>query len=83
MLIQQIIKFELRGLGPPGLICTPTTGYFYDKQKSLRKIFKCIIILLKYCSGQCTLLFSTWAKSLTKFNLKMQDVKRVLDFNSK
>ena len=23
----------------------------------------------------------TWAKSLTKFNLKMQDFKRVLDLN--
>ena len=33
MLIEQIIEFELRGPGPPGRTCTPTTGYFYDKTK--------------------------------------------------
>ena len=32
---------------------------------------------------QCTLLPPTWAKSLTKFNSKMQDFKRALDLNSK
>ena len=47
MLIEQIIEFELRGPGPPGRTCTPTTGYFLmTKQKSLRKIFDWIII---YC----------------------------------
>ena len=34
MLIILIIEFELRGPGPPGRICTPTTGYFYDKTKT-------------------------------------------------
>ena len=33
MLIEQIIEFELRVLGPPGRTCTPATGYFYDKTK--------------------------------------------------
>ena len=33
MLIKQIIKFELRGHGPPGRTCTPTAGYFHDKTK--------------------------------------------------
>ena len=33
MLIEQIIKFELRGPGPPGRTYTPQTGYFYDKTK--------------------------------------------------
>ena len=37
MLIEQIIKFELRGLGPPGRICTlilsTVTDYFYDETK--------------------------------------------------
>ena len=28
MLIEQIIEFELRGSGPLGRTCTPTTGYF-------------------------------------------------------
>ena len=37
MLIEQIIKFELRGLGPPGHMCTSTTGYFYDKTKLFKE----------------------------------------------
>ena len=40
MLIERFIKFELRGPGLRGRICTSTTGYFHDmtKQKSLRNI---------------------------------------------
>ena len=30
MLIEQIIEFELRGPGPPGRTCTPTTDYFHE-----------------------------------------------------
>ena len=33
MLIEQIIEFELRGLGHPGCTYTPQTGYFHDKSK--------------------------------------------------
>ena len=33
MLIEQIIKFELRGPGLPGHTCTSETGYFHDKTK--------------------------------------------------
>ena len=33
MIIKQIIEFKLRGPGPPGHTCTPTTGYFQDKTK--------------------------------------------------
>ena len=33
MLIEQIIEFELKGLGSPGHTCTATTGYFHDKGK--------------------------------------------------
>ena len=33
MLIEQIIQFELRGPGPRGRTCTPTTGYFHIKTK--------------------------------------------------
>ena len=41
-------------------------------------------LLLKYCWRQCTLYFPyTWAKSRTKFNLKMQGFKRVLGLNCK
>ena len=46
MLTKQNIKFELKGPGPPGRTCTPITVYFMKKQKSLKKIFKWIII---YC----------------------------------
>ena len=47
MPIDQIIEFELRGLGPPGLTCTPLIDYFHDKTKNLlRKTFEGIII---YC----------------------------------
>ena len=82
MLIEQI--FELKGPGPPGRLCTPTTGCFHDETI----IFKENIpldcsLLLKYCRRQCTLLPPTWAKSLIKLNPKMQDFKRVLDLNCK
>ena len=47
MLIEQIIKFELRGPWPPGRICTSTAGDFQDmtKQKSLTDIVEWIILL--------------------------------------
>ena len=35
MLIEQIIEFKLRGLGPLNRTCTPTTGYFHVKNKNL------------------------------------------------
>ena len=80
MLIEQI--FELRGPGPPGCICTPITGCFHDKTIISKENFRVdCYLLLKYCTRQCTLLPLTRAKSLTKFNTKMQDFKRVLDLN--
>ena len=39
MLIEPIIKFKLRGVGPLDRACSPTTGYFYVKKK-IRKIFE-------------------------------------------
>ena len=63
MLIEQIIEFEVKEPGPPGRTCTYTTGYFHDmiKQKSLRNIVEWIILLLllKYCKRQSTLLSPT------------------------
>ena len=77
-------SFELRGPRLPGRICTPLTGCFYDKTMISKKNFRVdCYLLLKYCGRQCTLLPPTWAKSLTKFNPKKQDFKRVLDLNSK
>ena len=75
MLIEQI--FELREPGPPGRICTPITGCFQDKTiiSKNNRLKGCL--LLKYYMRQCTLLPPTWSKSLTKFNHKMQDFKRI------
>ena len=49
---------------------------FMTKQKSLKENLRVdYYLLLKYCSRQCTWLSPTWAKSLTKFNTQMQDLK--------
>ena len=70
MLIEQIIKFELGRLGPPGRSCTFTTGYFYDKTKiSKENLGLDYYLLLKYWTRQGTLNLN-WDKSLTKFNSK-------------
>ena len=53
MLIEQIIEFEWRDLGPLDRTCTLTTDYFHLKTKISRKIFEWIII---------------YTKILTKFN---------------
>ena len=82
MLIEQI--FELRGPGSPGGICTPITACFHDKTIISKENIRLHSYLqLKYCRRQGTLLPPTWAKSLTKFNPKMQDFKRVLYLNCK
>ena len=84
MIIEQV--FELREPGPPGRTrtCTPITGCFRDKTIISRETIRLdCYLLLKYCKRQCTLLPPTWAKSLTKFNPKMQDFKRILDLNCK
>ena len=66
MLIEQIIEFQLRGPGPPGRLCTPITGWLYDKTKILKENFRVdYYLLLKYCRRQCALLTPTWTKSLT------------------
>ena len=85
MLIERIIKLQLRGPGPPGRTCTPITGYCQDKTKISKENLRVdCYLLLKCCKRQCTSLSPTWTRSLTiKFNSKMQDVKRVLDLNCK
>ena len=83
MLIEQIIEFELRGPGPAGRTYTPMTAYFHDQTKMCRENLRVDYILLKYCRRQCALLTPTWAKSLTIFSTRMQDLKRVLDLNRK
>ena len=80
MLIEQI--FELKGAGPLVRTCTSIAGCCHDKIViSNENIQLDCYLLLKYCRRQCTLLPPTWAKSLTNFNPKMQDFKRVLYLN--
>ena len=79
MLIEQ--SFKLRG---PGHIYTSIAGCFHDKAIiSKENIRLDCYLLLKYCRRQCILLRPVWVKSLTKFNPKMEDFKRVLDLNCK
>ena len=73
MLIEQIIKFELRGPGPLGRTCTPKLVIFMTKQKSLKEDPRADYYLQLNCRRQCILLSLSCAKSLTKFNSKMQD----------
>ena len=66
MLIEQIIKHQLRGPGLPGRTCTPITGYFHEKTKISKENLRVgFHLLLKCCKRQCSLLPPTWAKSLT------------------
>ena len=82
MLIEQVIEFQLKGPRPPGVTCTAVTVYFHDKTKvSKKKLRVDYHLLLKYCTRHCALLSSIWAKSLTKFNTKMQNLKLALDLN--
>ena len=72
MLIEQIIKFEWRGPGPPGRTYIPITAYFHDITKISKKNLRVdYCLLLKYCRRQCALLPPSWAKSLTKSSTKM------------
>ena len=48
MLIEQIIEFKLRGLGPLNRTCTPTTGYFHVKTKISKENLRENYLLLKY-----------------------------------
>ena len=48
MLIEQIIEFEVRGHGPPGRTCTPTTGYFPDKTKISKESLRVDYFII-YC----------------------------------
>ena len=52
MLIEQIIKFELRGPGPLSRTCTPKTVYFYEKSKISKANTQVIIYSEKYSRRQ-------------------------------
>ena len=49
MLIERVIEFEWRGLGPHDRTCTPTTGYFHVKTNTSKENFRVdYYLLLKY-----------------------------------
>ena len=64
MLIEQIIEFKLRGLGPLNRTCIPKTGYFHVKTKISKENLRVDYLLLKF---------------LKKFNPKLQNYKRIFD----
>ena len=47
MLIEQITEFQLRGLGPPGSACTPTTSDFQGKAKISKKNWGLVLFTAK------------------------------------
>ena len=47
MLIEQIIEFKLRGLGPLNRTCPSTTGYFHVKTKISMENLRVDYLLLK------------------------------------
>ena len=70
MLIQQIIEFELRGLGPLGRASTSKLFIFLIKQKSLKEDRGVdYYLLLKYCRGQCILLLQNLTLKCKILNL--------------
>ena len=82
MLFEEITEFKLRRPGPPS--CTRTSKtFFYDRIKISQGKYSSDYLLLKTLQEATYPASSTWAKSLTKFNLKMRDFKRVLDLISK
>ena len=74
MLIEQIIEFELRGLGPLGRICTPTTGYFHVKIKiskeNLRVDYYLLLKYLQNLTQKCKIMNVFWTKLYVKVGLK-------------
>ena len=84
MLIEHIIEFELRGACPPDRTCALRVVIFMTKNKNLKEKFSNgLLFTAKILLEAMYFTFPTWTKSLTKFNSKMQDFKRVLDLNCK
>ena len=73
MLIEQIIEFEVRGIGPLAVHVPLQLVFFITNQKSLKNIFKWFILLFssKILQEAIYLIPSTWAKP-QKFNPKLK-----------
>ena len=82
MLIEQI--FDLRGPGPPGRRCTPIISCFHNKTIiSKNKFLSGLLFTAKILQEAMYFTSPTRAKSLAKFNPRMQDFKSILDLNCK
>ena len=78
MLIEQIIELELRKPGPLGCTCALQLVISITKQK-----FSSELLFTAKILQEAMYTIPTSTKSLTKFNPKMEDFKRVLDVNCK
>ena len=83
MLIECIIEFDLKRPVHFHRTCNSKSGYFDDKTKLSEANLRVNDYLLQKVSQKAIPCFPTRAKSLTKFNPKMQGFKRVLDLNCK
>ena len=77
--LNKLLNLNWVSLGPLAVHVLLQLDVFMTKQKSRISNGLFYYLLLKYCRRQCSLLLLTWANSLTKFNPKMQDFKRVLN----
>ena len=80
MLIEQINEFGLRGLGSLVVLVLLQLVIFVKKEKILTKSLSVdYYLLLKYCRSNVP--YFPYLGQITKFNLKMQGFKHVLDLN--
>ena len=84
MLIEQVFEFQLKGSGPPGRKYALQLIIFITKQNNdVQGKFSSGIVFTKILQEVMYLTSPTWAKSLIKFNTKMQYFYLVLDLNCK
>ena len=76
MLIEQIVEFQWRGPGPPGLTCNSITGYFHDKTKISKENLRVGFHLLQMVARVNAPYFPLPGANHVQlnFNTKMQDV---------
>ena len=85
MLIEQIVGFQWRGPGPPGLTCISITGYSHDKTKISKEnlgVGFYFLQMKKVARVNAPYFPLPGANHVQlNFNTKMQDVKHVLNLN--
>ena len=82
MLIEQIIEFGLRGLGPLVVLVLLLLVIFVKIQEICKENLSVgYYLLLKYCMSNVP--YFPYLGQITKFNLKMQGFKCVLNLNCK